>query len=442
MAAVKETIAVIDKSGKMVSTSKHLFGVFKEARNAYRERKAEIQAAKFAEKQAQIAEREARHAMANLAIDDRRSVASSRRSGNSRSSRQRYPPSRVQRVDEPSGPYYEQDLHNGYFSYQEPKSIREVGRRHTDFELIAKEPAPVVPVSPPAAHVDMDLAYGEAHPSALEHYQPRPADEEELNGLVARAQGLLEEADCMKHTATATMAHLEKNPEAMAAVALTLAEISTLTSKMAPGILAGLKATAPSIFALLASPQFLIAAGVGVGVTIVMFGGYKIIKKLTEAPSTPQIAAPQVQVEPPTQPKEQPSASDEELLELQSEHLSRVEVWRRGVADYEASSVGSTVDGEFITPTAAMMSGLDLSDPTIFRNRGLDVDEGSTTSSRRSKHSRHTRYSHHTQHSQHSQHSRRSGRGGSSSRSTAEESKKKKTTEPKKSSKLRLIFTA
>jgi hypothetical protein len=307
----------------------------------------------------------------------------------------------------------------------------EVGRRHTDFEVSAKEAA-LVALSPSAAHIDMDLAYGEAHPSALERYQPREADEDELNGLVAKAKGLLVEADCMQHTATATMAHLQKNPEAMAAVALTLAEISNLASKMAPSILAGLKATAPSVFALLASPQFLIAAGVGVGVTIVMFGGYKIIQKLTEAPATPQLTAPQFEQQ--AQPRE-PSTSAEELLELQSEHLGPVEMWRRGVADYEASSVGSTVDGEFITPTAAMMSGLDLSDPTVFRSRGLDNDEESTASSRRSKHSRHTRYSHQ------SQRTRRSGRG-SSSRSTTEEAKKKKTTEPKKSSKLRLIFTA
>lgn len=280
----------------------------------------------------------------------------------------------------------------------------------------------------------MDLAYGEAHPAALQHYEPRPADEQELQGLVAKAKGLLEEADCVQHTATATMAHLQKNPDAMAAVALTLAEISNLTTKMAPGILATLKATAPGVFALLASPQFLIAAGVGVGVTIVMFGGYKIIKKLTTAtpaatPMTlPPVAAPGMEYAPQAKG---PSTSVEELLELQSEHLSRVEMWRRGVADYEASAVGSTVDGEFITPTAAMMSGLDLSDPNVFRHRGLDNEHGSTTSSRRSKHSQHSRHTRHTRHT---------GRSPSS-QSTTDELKKKKTAAPKKSSKLRMMFT-
>ncbi|EED23095.1 conserved hypothetical protein [Talaromyces stipitatus ATCC 10500] len=434
MAVIKETIAVIDKSGKMVSNSKHLFGVFKEARNAYRERKAEIRAAKDAEKQAQIAEQEARRIMANLALDDRRSVASSRKSGRTRASQNRHSSSHSQRIDVPTQFHYEQDLHHGQMMYQEPRSLQQTGRRHTTQEITAKESATAVARSQSNKYIDMDLAYGEAHPSALQHYEMRPADEEELNGLVAKAKGLLEEADCMQHTATATMAHLQKNPDAMAAVALTLAEISNLTSKMAPSILASLKLTAPSIFALLSSPQFLIAAGVGVGVTIVMFGGYKIIKKLTAAPTTtPPMEAPQHGFPPPyefaPQPKE-PLASADELLELQSEHLSRVEVWRRGVADYEASSVGSTVDGEFITPTAAMMSGLDLSDPSVFRRRGVDdADEGSTASSRRSKHSRHSR------------HSRHSSSKGSNSKSTTGESKKKKS-EPKRSSKLRMMFTA
>lgn len=412
--------------------SKHLFGVFKEARNAYRERKAEIRAVKDAEKQAQIAEQEARRIMANLALDDRRSVASSRKSGRTRASQNRHSSSRSQRIDVPSRFQYEQDLHHGQLMYQEPRSLQQTGRRHTAQEITAKESATAVARSQSNKYVDMDLAYGEAHPLALQHYEPKPADEEQLNGLVAKAKGLLEEADCVQHTATATMTHLQKNPDAMAAVALTLAEISNLTSKMAPSILAALKLSAPGVFALLSSPQFLIAAGVGVGVTIVMFGGYKIIKKLTAAPTMmPPMEAPAYESAP--QPKE-PSASADELLELQSQHLSRVEVWRRGVADYKASSVGSTVDGEFITPTAAMMSGLDLSDPTIFRHRGLDAEEGST-SSRRSKQSRQSRHSRHS-----SSKSSSSKAGGA--KSTTGESRKKKTTEPKRPSRLRMMFTA
>lgn len=371
--------------------------------------------------------------MKNLALDDQRSVASSRRSGQTRVSYSRQSSARTHRNDAGSRFHYEQDLHHGQMMYQEPRSLHQTGRRHTAQEITAKESAIALARSQIHKPVDMDLAYGEAHPSTLKHYEPRAADEEELNGLVAKAKGLLEEADCMQHTATATMAHLQKNPDAMAAVALTLAEISNLTRKMAPSILTSLKLSAPSVFALLSSPQFLIAAGVGVGVTIVMFGGYKIIKKLTAVPTVAPmpLPIPQPGVAPAPLQVKGPSASADELLELQSEHLSRVEVWRRGVADYEASSVGSTVDGEFITPTAAMMSGLDLSDPTVFRRRELDAEGGSTTSSRRSKQSRQSRHSRHTRYT--------SSKVANSQ--TTSGNAKKKSADPKRSSKLRMMFT-
>jgi hypothetical protein len=286
MSPLRETIAVVDKSGKIVDTSKQLFGIFKEARNAYRERKAEI----AAEKQAKIEEKEARRALETFTFDDSRSAAS-RNEGRSR------------------GDHHRHSRHQDDFKYSHPSG--RVSRHHT---VHHEEPA-----HRSAGHIDMDL-------------------EEELQALVFRAKRLLAEADCVQRSATATIAHLQRNPEAMAAVALTLAEISTLVSKMAPRAVASLRASAPTVFALLASPQFLIAAGVGIGVTVVMFGGSKIIKKIAAA-----------------------NDNRDELVDLQSKHLSRVEAWRRGVADAEASSVGRSVDGEFITPVAAEMrrSGID-----------------------------------------------------------------------------------
>lgn len=290
--------------------------------------------------------------------------------------------------------------------------MNEVGRRHTAHDLAVKEPVSMVPRSKSVANVDMDLAYGEAHPASLGQNE-KPDEEEELNGLVAKAKGLLEEAECVQHSAAATIEHLQKNPDAMAAVALTLAEISNLVAKMAPSVLAALKASAPSVFALLASPQFLIAAGVGVGVTIVMFGGYKIIKKLTTGP------------EQSTGEDKEPAAEVDELLELQSEHLSRVEAWRRGVADAEAMSVGTTADGEFITPTAAAMSGLDLSRPPPSQLSRPYDDEASAAPSRRSRHSRHSHYSRRSHRHEHSDGKK----------------KKKKEKSKKLSNRIRLMFT-
>lgn len=230
------------------------------------------------------------------------------------------------------------------------------------------------------AQIDMDLAYGEAHPAALSRYsppEPNVDDQKQLDGLVSRAQWLLEEAHCVQHSATATISHLQKNPDAMAAVALTLAEISNLARKMAPAALSAFKTAAPTIFALLSSPQFLIAAGLGLGVTVVMFGGYKIIKKIQSGNA---------------ERGEEESIRMEEMMELNMEADSRVEMWRRGVADVKAESVGTSVDGEFITPRAAAMSGIDVSTARAQRDPRFKFDDdGSVASSRRSRRSRTSR---------------------------------------------------
>lgn len=180
----------------------------------------------------------------------------------------------------------------------------------------------------------MDLAYGELPP-------PDPiTDEAELKGLMSRASMLLDEAHCVQHSVTATIASLQKDPDALAAVALTLAEISNLAAKMAPGALTAMKGSFPAVFALLASPQFMIAAGVGLGVVVVALGGYKIIKK---------IKARNIEA---IEEEEEEEEKMDELLEIGPE-FDRIEMWRRGVAITESGSVGTSVDAEFITPEAA-----------------------------------------------------------------------------------------
>ncbi|PYH40723.1 uncharacterized protein BP01DRAFT_329356 [Aspergillus saccharolyticus JOP 1030-1] len=472
MAPLGETIAVIDRSGKVVSTSKHLFGVFSQAKNAYRERKAQVQS----ERNAKIAEREALKMLQNYHIDDGRyeaapSVASSRRS------RSRQYAGRSRSHHPGVGSLYEEDVHwRGDYEAEDPyyNQPREMVRRHTHHDVGVREldrPVPVRTRSDYTPHVDMDLAYGEFHPSALEpprqdQLVPPPhsgqlqrIEDPELNGLVSRAQWLLEEADCMQHTATATIAHLQKNPDSMAAVALTLAEISNLVTKLAPSALGALKAAAPSVFALLASPQFLIAAGVGLGVTIVMFGGYKIVKQIQSATSstTPVLeAAPhqqQQQQPPPPFPQQYPrdamdDPSMEDMMEFNTDCLSSVEMWRRGVADAEAESAGTSVDGEFITPTAAMMSGIDVTTARMTRDPRFkfdDDDEHSRASSRRSRRSRshqhgRSRADHRPPESYLGSKAPPSSHHHPSSQSEARDSKKPKE-KTKRSSRLRLMFT-
>ncbi len=195
--------------------------------------------------------------------------------------------------------------------------------------------------------IDMDLAYGEFHPDslglALDPAVEQQLQKQELSSLVTKCKMLLDEANCAQHSVKAIVAHLQKNPDAMAAVALTLAEISNVASKMAPGALLALKGTAPTVLAILAAPEFLIAVGVGVGITVVMFGGYKIMKKIKAR----------------TGGKD--DASMDEAIEVGE--LDRIEHWRRGIADADASETGSvistatSVEGEFITPMAARSMG-------------------------------------------------------------------------------------
>jgi hypothetical protein len=366
MAALAQTIAVIDKSGKVVSSSKHLLGVFKEAKSAYRERKAEI----LATKKAKFTEREARRALAAYSIADSHTVTSSRGGPRRSQSVTRHPDESRRHLSGDSVHHnrsthlYEQDLHSTTSSRLTSQRLpTELARRHTSNGITVANPRHLDPRnrSFTAPHVDMDLAFGDFHHSSLERSNHSP--EGNLNGLVKKAKKLLVEADCAQHSVSAMVAHLQKHPEAMAAVALTLAEISNVASKMAPGALAALRASAPSVFALLASPQFMIAAGVGIGVTIVMFGGYKIIKQIKAAGNANE-------------------ESMDEMMRLNTD-VGSVERWRRGVANIEATSVGTSVDGEFITPKAAAMSGiLAPSDTVSNSSRGSMVSRTSRATRR------------------------------------------------------------
>ncbi|KAF2732477.1 hypothetical protein EJ04DRAFT_470021 [Polyplosphaeria fusca] len=336
---VGETITVINRSGKVVSSSKHLVNVFKEAKSAYRERKAEIKA----ERNAAYEAKKLHEGVHQIRLDDDvRSHASSRRSKTSktphRSKTHRHPKPPMERgysdsfyanddaaAQEQRRRRYEQDLageaRHGH--------RQELVRRQTDLPLKTTR-------SHSEPHIDMDLAYGDLPP-------PLPTkqyDDGELREKAFNLTTMLDEMNCLQHSVTTIIENLQKNPDALAAVALTLAEISTMVGKMGPGVLTVLKGSFPAVVALLASPQFMIAAGVGVGVTIVALGGFKIIKKIQAQKEESAVRAAAM---------EEPYQLDE----LQTKELSRIDLWRRGVADIEAGSAGTTVDGEFITPGAS-----------------------------------------------------------------------------------------
>ena len=222
-------------------------------------------------------------------------------------------------------------LEDGFDASRAQQQQSTLSRRHTDHPRLSSR----------TSDIDLALAYGSPPPSPSR--SPAPANDE-LTPLLEKCSILLTEFHCVSHSVSHTIALLQKDPDALAAVALTLAEISNVASKMAPGALVAMKGSFPAVVALVCSPQFLIAAGVGAGVLVVGLGGYKIIKKIQE--------------------KRKEDNRMEELLELGPD-LSRIEMWRRGVAEEGVvaadgdSIAGTSVEAELITPEAmAMRLGL------------------------------------------------------------------------------------
>jgi hypothetical protein len=230
--------------------------------------------------------------------------------------------------------------------------------------------------------IDMDLAYGDIPPDLAErddldyHHSNEhqysgssepgggsdgaetPEEAVALN-LMDRIETFLEEAQCMHESATSMIERLQRNPEAAAAVALSLAELSSMLSKMGAPFLAFLKGGSPAVFALLASPQFLIGASVAVGVTVVMFGGLKIVKRIKEAaerqmevPFEMRAAAPTTVSEKPLPAIPTPSAYDEALVLREVEELSTIETWRRGIVPLGAGDDESAADLELLSREA------------------------------------------------------------------------------------------
>jgi len=203
--------------------------------------------------------------------------------------------------------------------------------------------------------IDMNLAYGnippdlaERHDLDLKHEQEAgDVTENQALGLIERIESFLEEAHCVHHTANSMIGKLQEKPEAAAAVALSLAELSALLGKMSPSFLGLVKGGSPAIFALLSSPHFLIGTSVVVGITVVMFGGWKIIQRISEnnaakameqpfemqPMSTPTASASIPQPVPVPMPAPQTAVSYDEALVLDDE-LSTIESWRRGISSY------------------------------------------------------------------------------------------------------------
>ncbi|KAK4038580.1 hypothetical protein C8A01DRAFT_17364 [Parachaetomium inaequale] len=405
-----EIITIINNSGKVISTGKQLVNIFKEAQAAYRDRRDAVKAERRGIQRAKTFDVTPRgdpyyddyhygghpdeidyaydHRPPHDGFgrrrsyddDDGRSYASSRYSRHSRRSHRPRSPERQLALTEGNlKTHSEVSATSPSKAYRSPYA--ETAPRDMQLSrptLAIGPPPPPSESAAPSRHqlvhrprsdtaltkktsIDMNLAYGDIPPDLAsrvdldpvdKHAAPsEPEDPQETQALTLmdRIEDYLEKAHCVHHTASSMIENLQRNPEAAAAVALSLAELSTLIGKMSPAFLGLLKGGSPAVFALLASPQFLIGAGVAVGVTVVMFGGWKIVKRLKDSATATKTlvaplemralpvapAAPTVAPEralPPVPAADASAASYDEALVLRDvEELSTIETWRRGI---------------------------------------------------------------------------------------------------------------
>ncbi|KAM0426303.1 hypothetical protein ACHAPT_008343 [Fusarium lateritium] len=476
--ALEQTITIVNNSGKIIKTGKQLYSIFKDAQGTYKEKKAEIKSEKALQRSQSYDPRDLPPPQQPRYYDDggqyyppqqpryiddgdryypprasdQRSVASSRRSGRSRSvhsqSREPYYDTRsraaltmdnlkthsevssVTPSRAPSrsyaNPYAEtipMDLAipaQSQLARTEMRSVAPsaygpgggamVQRNRSTGELVRMKPH---------KEIDMDLAYGNIPPDLAERTDLDPhyggGEEKQAKALVHRVEGLLTEAKCIHHSATTTMAQLQKDPDSAAAVALSLAELSKLVKKTSPAFLTLLKSGSPAVFSLLSSPHFLIGTSIAVGVTVVCFGGWKIVQRVKEAQQArealayenvhmdrPAPSRTQSEYAPRRAPTEYSAGMDEALIiEDDLSDLSSIETWRRGIVPFGEDE---RADMELITPLANQ----DNKD-----RYGDDFDVKSRRSTRTSK----THESHRSHRSHRSEASERSERSERSHRS-------------------------
>ncbi|KAI1798707.1 hypothetical protein F4811DRAFT_547477 [Daldinia bambusicola] len=391
-----EVVTIVNSSGKIISNGKHLINVLKEARASYQEKKAALKAERAIKRSETIDIPSASRYYDGIEYDewhrrpshdDAASQATSRRSHRSKRSASQAGTALTERnlktLTEVSStaPSRPPVTYRSPYAETAPRDMtlsRPTLAHAQTMPIYTEEPVGydsgrMVPLprstSDPASRekgkdVDMNLAYGSLPPDLEERVDLDPVHknveknvetEREAMSIIEKIENLLTEAQCLHHTATHIIQHLQGNPDAAAAVALTLAELSALLGKMSPSFLAVLKGGSPAIFALLASPQFLIAAGVTVGVTVVMFGGWKIVKRIQEAntAAAAPMAFPAYQPGPSEAnrsqyPESEVSAGFDEALVIEEE-LSSIEIWRRGIAPFGEDE---QADLELISPEA------------------------------------------------------------------------------------------
>ncbi|KAK6337206.1 hypothetical protein TWF718_009988 [Orbilia javanica] len=259
------TVEVVDKAGKAIHTSKTIFGALREARDAYKAKRAERKAEREAEKAARRAIkerayeeqlREARRARreARRAIEDDDRTEDRRRERRERRERRMIEDGRSEAGTEVRDRDAGSDTSSIYSHRERNNSTGALTLRSASTTDLSLPPLP-----------------------------PRPEVDEEddhLTALFTQVQDIIDHAAAAQSSVVTLVDALRREPETLAMVGLTLAEISTIIAKLSPAALAGAQLNWPVVFTFLASPQFAIVAGGVIGTTVILLGGYKIIKKM------------------------------------------------------------------------------------------------------------------------------------------------------------------
>ncbi|KAK6508009.1 hypothetical protein TWF481_006428 [Arthrobotrys musiformis] len=259
------TVEVVDKAGKAIHTSKTIFGALREAREAYKAKRAERKAERDAEKAARRAikerayeeqVREARRARreARRAIEDDSRTEERRRERRERRERRMIEDGRSEAGTEVRDRDAGSDTSSIYSHRDGNGSTGALTLRSASTTDLSLPPLP-----------------------------PRPEVDEEddhLTALFTQVQDIIDHAAATQASVVTLVDALRREPETLAMVGLTLAEISTIVAKLSPAALAGVQLNWPVVFAFLSSPQFAIVAGGVIGTTVILMGGYKIIKKM------------------------------------------------------------------------------------------------------------------------------------------------------------------
>ncbi|KAI2633430.1 hypothetical protein GGS21DRAFT_134885 [Xylaria nigripes] len=534
-----EIVTIVNSSGKVISNGKQIVNVLKEAKAAYDEKKAAVKAERAIRRSQTYASPAASRYDAKPKYDeysrgdyhrrahhdDAVSYASSRRSHSSKHDRS----SRHRAASDAGSALTESNLraHSEVNSLTRARppvahgspcpetASRDMLVSRPKIAHASTMPTPAkAPVHPPTNElalvdkaqkdIDMDLAYGSIPPDLADRVDLDPTpdnntpveQEQTARTLIEKIEDLLNEAQCLHHTATHIIEHLQKQPEAAAAVALALAELSSLLGKISPSFLAILKGGSPAIFGLLISPQFLIAAGLTVGVTVVMFGGWKIVKRIQNAKEAEAAARtapmtfeahPEQAAQPPHQQYAESEVSEgiDEALVVEEE-LSAIETWRRGITPFGEDG---SAEIELISPKAhravrrqhggddarsersartsrthrssksskehhSHRSRADNDDKSVRERRssrphddnGDQVSESGSHRSHRNHHGHHSHQSHHSSRSEKTEHSSKSRRSSKIEVKSSEEGRQDResateaVSKPKKDSMIKSLF--